>query len=63
MAAFGYLCKRLGKIDRMVLRLPRIEDGAGDVEVRWRCGCHANGETLRAITLHACEVHAAEGPL
>ena len=59
MAAFRYLCKRLGKMRRLTLRLPRIEDGAGDVEVRWPCGCTAAGETLRAVTLHPCDEHAA----
>ena len=27
--------------------------------MRWRCGCQADGETLRDITLRACPDHNA----
>jgi hypothetical protein len=60
VAAFQYLCKRLGRIDRLALRVPRNEDGPGGVEVRWPCGCSAEGESLRTITLSACAWHAAQ---
>lgn len=60
MAAFRYLCERLGRVDRVAVRLPRIEDGPGDVAVRWRCGCYAEGESLRSVTLRACSQHAAQ---
>ena len=60
MAAFRYLCKRLGRVERLALRLPRIEVGPGDVEVRWPCGCRAGGESLGAITLRACGQHASQ---
>jgi hypothetical protein len=60
VAAFRYLCERLGRIDRVWVRLPRVEEGPGDVAVRWRCGCSAEGETLRSVTLRACPRHAAQ---
>jgi hypothetical protein len=60
VAAFRYLCERLGRVDRVSLRIPRVEEGPGDVAVRWRCGCSAEGESLRSVTLHACAQHAAQ---
>jgi hypothetical protein len=60
VAAFRYLCERLGRVDRVSVRLPRVEEGPGDVAVRWRCGCSAEGETLRSVTLRACARHAAQ---
>jgi hypothetical protein len=60
VAAFRSLCERLGRVDRVSVRLPRVEEGPGDVAVRWRCGCSAEGETLRSVTLRACPQHAAQ---
>lgn len=60
MAAFRHLCERLGRVDRVLLRIPRVEEGPGDIAVRWRCGCYAEGETLRSVTLRACPGHAAQ---
>jgi hypothetical protein len=56
---YATLLKRLGRPSRFVINLPRLDAGPGDVGVRWRCGCQADGETLRAITLRACAAHAA----
>jgi hypothetical protein len=56
---YATLLKRLGRPTRFVINLPRLREGTGDVGVRWRCGCRADGETLRDITLRACPDHAA----
>jgi hypothetical protein len=56
---YAALLKRLGRPDRFSINLPRLNEGPGDVGVRWRCGCLAQGETLREIALRACPEHVA----
>lgn len=59
MPTYATLLKRLGRPIRFVINLPRLNEGSGDVGVRWRCGCHADGETLRELSLRACPEHGA----
>ena len=65
MVAYRVLCERLGRAARMSLNIPKIQDGPGDVVVRWRCGCLAAGTDLKRVRLEPCSAHVAivaEGP-
>jgi hypothetical protein len=57
---YATMLKRLGRPTRCAINLPRLREEKGDVGVRWRCGCRADGETLRDLTLRPCPDHAAQ---